>query len=272
MYTREPLSPPRPAAPALTRKRPRLVLLIGLAALGLAILLVRALLIRTSDTPEPPRKFNSAAIRVPEGYTVQVAITNLTAPTTAIFDGNDLLIAESDFPPRILRIKEDGAFETLVCRGLQGLVAGLALRDGQLYISHKGKVSVVAADGRLRDLVADLPSEGEHQNNHIAFGPDGNLYVVDTGVGTMTAQGPVFEPGTGAIWRISPANSRAWRAGQTLAVPPSSSLLPGSRPAQAGDALTSVLANLPPFLVLIPGVLFVAILLITLILQLVRAR
>ncbi len=188
MHTREPLSPPRHAPPASTGKVPRLVLAIALAALGVGILLVSALLSGTSNAPEPPRKFNSAAIRVPEGYTIQVAITNLTAPTTAIFDGSDLLIAESDSSARILRIKENGTVETLVRRGLQGVVAGLALRDGRLFVSHKGKISLLQADGRLRDLVTDLPSEGEHQNNHIAFGPDGKLYV---GQGTATNAGVV---------------------------------------------------------------------------------
>jgi glucose/arabinose dehydrogenase len=546
MHTKS-LSPPAPTARASTPKRPGFVLVIGLAALALGILLVSLLFIRSSDTSEPPRKFNSAAIRLPEGYTIQAVVTHLNAPTTAIFDGNDLLIAESDFPARILRIKEDGTVETLVSRGLRGQVAGLALRDGRLYVSHKGKVSVVEADGGLRDLVTDLPSEGEHQNNHIAFGPDGklyvgqgtitnagvvglddhalgwldsypdlrevpcqdvpllgqnyqtplpwsqppgvvvltgayrpfgvptiidevaagalpcggsilrfdpdgsnlelyawglrnpvglqfdrtgqlwvtsqgteergsrlilndpdyivrvergawygwpdyidgrpvtdkrfrapgkpqpgflwaahprlsqafltltphaatsgfafspggafgfagdafvampgpltagddpewagvrvvrvdlrnrqvldfanaqtdpglaeraglyhptdilfgpdgSLYVVDTGMGTMTAGGPVFEPGTGAIWRVSPANSRAWRAGKTLAVPASSSALPSERPLEIGAALASILENLPPILVLIPGAITVAILLIALIWQQVRER
>ncbi len=188
MSAQEALTSPSRTAPAFTPKRLGLVLAIGLVALGLGILLVSTWFFQTSVPPEPPRKFNPAAVHLPQGYTIQVAITHLSTPTTAIFDGNDLLVAESDFPARILRIKEDGTVETVVSRGLQGPVAGLALRGGRLYISHKGKVSVAEADGSLRDLVADLPSEGEHQNNHIAFGPDGKLYV---GQGTITNAGVV---------------------------------------------------------------------------------
>lgn len=66
--------------------------------------------------------------------------------------------------------------------GLRPPVTGLLIVDQSLYVSHRGKVSVVE-DGRLRDIVTDLPSEGDHQNNQLALGPDGKIYM---GQGTTT--------------------------------------------------------------------------------------
>src|SRR4051812_3767921 len=66
-------------------------------------------------TPAPPaqapRLFDPAHIKLPDGYGIEVVVANLSVPTTAIFDGNDLLVAESGWVntalPRILRIKPD---------------------------------------------------------------------------------------------------------------------------------------------------------------------
>ncbi len=59
---------------------------------------------------------------------------------------------------------------------------------GELYISHKGIVSIVEEDKTLRDIVTDLPSLGDHQNNNIVLGPDGKIYM---GQGTTTNSGVV---------------------------------------------------------------------------------
>lgn len=73
-----------------------------------------------------------------------------------------------------------------------GLVGSLAPRGENLYVSHRGRVTVLwlvrtaagftAAD--RRDLVAGLPSLGDHHNNDLAVGPDGLLYL-----GQGTARG-----------------------------------------------------------------------------------
>jgi glucose/arabinose dehydrogenase len=113
-------------------------------------------------------------------------VTNLSVPTTAIFDGNDLLVAESGWantaPARVLRIAPNGTVSELAKVGLEGPVTGLLMNEGQLYVSHKGKVSIVE-NGQLRDIVTGLPSKGDHQNNNLALGPDGKIYM---GQGTVT--------------------------------------------------------------------------------------
>lgn len=135
---------------------------------------------------QPARKLDPDAISLPANYRIEALVSNLSIPTTAIFDGEDLLVAESGYKntarPRVLRIKPDGSTEVLASDGLVPPVTGLLVVDQRLYVSHRGKVSVVE-DGGLRDILTDLPSQGDHQNNQIVLGPDGKIYI---GQGTTT--------------------------------------------------------------------------------------
>lgn len=126
------------------------------------------------------------AVRLPAGYRIEPLVLNLSIPTTAIFDGQDLLIAESGFldtaRPRVLRVSPAGRVAVVASEGLLGPVTGLLLVNGRLYISHRGKVSVLTG-GRLQDVLTGLPSDGDHQNNNMALGPDGKIYLAQ---GTVT--------------------------------------------------------------------------------------
>lgn len=139
------------------------------------------------------RPLNPDAINVHDGYKIEPLIANLSVPTTALFDGADLLIAESGWantaPARILRVSPDWQVQVLVQDGLEPPVTGLAMAQGKLYVSHRGKVSVVE-NGKLRDIVTGLPSDGDHQNNKLVLGTDGKLYL---GQGTVTNSGVVGE-------------------------------------------------------------------------------
>jgi glucose/arabinose dehydrogenase len=141
--------------------------------------------------PEAGREIDPEHVSVPDGYRIEAVVANLTVPTTAVFDGDDLLIAESGFNrtgvPRIVRVAGDGTSSVVVDKGLEAPVTGIAVRDGRIYISHKGKVSVLQGNA-LKDIVTDLPSLGDHQNNKIVFGPDSRLYI---GQGTVTNLGVV---------------------------------------------------------------------------------
>lgn len=139
----------------------------------------------------PARDIDIEDFSLPDGYAIEAVVANLSVPTTAIFDGDDLLIAESGSKntakPRVLRIKPSGAVEVVASSGLMEPVTGLLVIDGTVYVSHKTKVSVVEG-GALRDIVTDLPSLGDHQNNQIVLGPDGKIYM---GQGTTTNSGVV---------------------------------------------------------------------------------
>ena len=161
--------------------------------IGLALLLTLSLsLPAAAQTPTPPggpgpnRKYDVTHINLADGYRIEPVVINLSVPTTAVFDGPDLLVAESGWantaPARVLRITPDWQVTVVVTAGLEGPVTGLLVKDDQLYVSHRGKVSVVEG-GTLRDIVTGLPSHGDHQNNNLVLGPDGKIYL---GQGTTT--------------------------------------------------------------------------------------
>lgn len=141
----------------------------------------------------PATKLDSEAIRLPNDYKIEPLIGGLSVPTTSIFDGQDILVAESGFlntaKPRILRIKPDGSVTIIASEGLNSPVTGLLSHSGKIYVSHRTKVSIIE-NGQLKDIVTDLPSLGDHQNNKIVLGPDGKIYI---GQGTTTNSAVVGE-------------------------------------------------------------------------------
>jgi glucose/arabinose dehydrogenase len=147
-----------------------------------------------SFAQEDTSKINDDDISVPRGYKIEALIANLSVPTTAIFDEeNNLYIAESGFlntsKPRIIKITADYRAEVIASDGLIPPVTGLEIVEGKLYVSHKGKVSIVE-NGQLKDIVTGLPSSGDHQNNNLVLGSDGKIYM---GQGTVTNTGVVGE-------------------------------------------------------------------------------
>src|SRR3712207_3173398 len=92
-----------------------LLLFISILAFGLGF-------VSLISAEETPRRINAGAISVPDGYKVEPYIANLSIPTTAVFDGEDLIVAESGFKdtakPRILRISKDGTVQVLADEGL----------------------------------------------------------------------------------------------------------------------------------------------------------
>jgi glucose/arabinose dehydrogenase len=142
-----------------------------------------------------------------DGYRLERVLGGLTFPTSVTFDDQGrIYVVDGGFaygptytPARILRLPAQwqpstgGAEATevaeVVCdAGLGGPVTGIAFHDGRLYVAHRGRVSIVAADGTLRDVLSGLPSQGDYQNNKLTFGPDGLLYF---GQGTATNSGVV---------------------------------------------------------------------------------
>jgi len=141
---------------------------------------------------QEPRKPDVGAIRLPQGYRIEPVAINLSVPTTIVFDGNDVVVTESGWAntakPRVLRISPDGGTKVLASEGLEGPVTGVLFLDGKLYVSHKSRVSIIENGRIVRDIVSDLPSSGDHQNNQIVLGPDGEIYM---GQGTVTNSGVV---------------------------------------------------------------------------------
>ena len=147
------------------------------------------------DLPKVPAPDASAA-RVPEGYRVEVVLTGLTYPSSVEFDGDgNLYVAEAgwsfgddDEPPqpRLLRVSPGGKIQVAAEKDLVGPVNDLLWHKGRLYISHRGRISILQPSRGLRDLVTGLPSLGDTHNNQMALGPNGKLYF-GQGIATNSA-------------------------------------------------------------------------------------
>jgi len=150
--------------------------------------------VRAPETlPKVPPPDAQAAF-VPSGYRVEIVARDLTYPTSIeVDDAGRVYVAEGGFiygddiaPARILRLTRQGDWET-IADDLNGPVTDLLWHAGRLYISHRGKISVLEGK-EVRDLVTGLPSLGDHHNNQMTIGPDGKLYF---GQGTATNSGVV---------------------------------------------------------------------------------
>ncbi len=133
---------------------------------------------------------------LPDGYQASVVVKDLTYPSSMVLAENGIIyLAESGFSygpkttdARILSLDDDGNLEEVV-RGFEGPINGLTLKDGKLYISHRGTITEYDLETKARrDLVEGLPSLGDHHNNDLLFGEDGALYF---GQGTATNAGVV---------------------------------------------------------------------------------
>lgn len=150
--------------------------------------------IAPTEFPRIPRA-DARAAKVPPGYRVEILLADLTYPTSLEFDDRgNIYVAEAGYaygdlaaPARIWRISPRGELR-IVADQLNGPVNGVLWHESALYISHRGKISALQADGSLQDLVTGLPSHGDHQNNQMSVGPDGKIYF---GVGTVTNSGVV---------------------------------------------------------------------------------
>ena len=153
----------------------------------------REVSIAPAELPRVPPP-NAIAAQVPAGYRVDVVLAGLTYPSSVEFDDSgNMYVAEAGYvygdeaaPTRILRVNTAGVIEPMA-QDLNAPITDLLWHQGKLFISHRGKVSVLE-NGRVTDIVTDLPSQGDHFNNQLAIGPDGKIYI---GQGTASNSGIV---------------------------------------------------------------------------------
>jgi sugar lactone lactonase YvrE len=108
----------------------------------------------------------------------------------------------------ISRVTPDSGIENLrfIAAGQQGVVLnapkGLALRGDTLWVTDIDAVRAFnAKTGRSLGMV-DLHGLGAVFLNDVVFGPDGALYITDTGV-RFDSAGNMSHPGTDRIFRIT---------------------------------------------------------------------
>jgi glucose/arabinose dehydrogenase len=136
------------------------------------------------------RNVNPNDINLPPGYNIDVFAVGLDAPIDMAFSENgDLYIADSGIvsgAPKLLRLN-NGFFE-VVAENFNVPITGISILDGNIYISHKGYITLLNSNGTRQDIISGLPCNGDYSVSNVAFGADGKIYF---GLGTATNSGVV---------------------------------------------------------------------------------
>ncbi len=142
----------------------------------------------TQPEPGPPQP-NPDTLFTVAGVDVELWASGLDHPVAIVFcDGTPYVSTNGGVYPRagqktgkIWLIGENGA-RTEYATGLERPV-GLACTDRGLYVSERGQITYLEdldgdsrADGHVV-FVDNLPAAGLHQNNGLAWGPGGQLFV-----------------------------------------------------------------------------------------------
>lgn len=142
------------------------------------------------QVPYKQRELDPNRISVPVGYEIEVFAQGLNAPIGMVFtETGDMLIGDSGIStmnPQVIRIS-NGNIE-VVADGFNVPLTGINYKNGHIYVSHKGVVTVINPDGTRQDIINGLPSNGDFSNNRVEFGNDEKIYF---GQGTATNSGVV---------------------------------------------------------------------------------
>ncbi|MDR7871188.1 MAG: PQQ-dependent sugar dehydrogenase [Tissierellaceae bacterium] len=139
---------------------------------------------------EYERILNPSDIQLPLGYNIEVFAQSLDTPINMIFtEDRQILVADAGVISgngKVLRLSNNG-FE-VVAEGFNPPLTGINYLNGNIYVSHRGFITIVKPDGNKEDIISGLPSYGDHHNNRVIFGYDGKMYF---GQGTATNSGVV---------------------------------------------------------------------------------
>lgn len=127
-------------------------------------------------------------VSLPEGFKISVYAEGVKGARSLALSENGVLFVGSRGAGNVYAlVDEDNDFKAdqkyLIAEGLN-MPNGVALRDGDLYVAE---ISKVWKFENIEDHLAeppepilindDFPDDGHHGWKHIAFGPDGKLYV-----------------------------------------------------------------------------------------------
>lgn len=168
------------------------------------------------------------------GFTRVTAVEGLSGPESVRYDPvqdlyfvsnfNGVLTAKDD-NGFISRVRPDGTIDSLkfIAAGRDGVTlhapTGMALSGDTLWVAD---VQVARAFDRHTGAPlanVSFASLGARLLNDVALGPDGTVYITDTGL-TIGANGTILHPGPDRIYRIGPGHRpEVAFEGDTLAGP-----------------------------------------------------
>lgn len=136
------------------------------------------------------RNLDPNDINLPDGYQIEVFAYGLDTPISMVFtEDGDMIIGDAGVITgngRVIRLRNNN-FE-IIADGFNPPLTGVNYQNGDIYVSHRGRITVIKPDGSKVDILSGLPSFGDHHNNQVIFGQDGKMYF---GQGTATNSGVV---------------------------------------------------------------------------------
>jgi hypothetical protein len=158
----------------------------------------------------------AAADSLPPATDTVITVDSMATPESAIHDtAQDLYLVSNingnpsdvDNNGFISRVRPDGSVANLrfIAGGINGVTLnapkGMALRGDSLWVSDITAVRVFNARTGASLATFDLARQGAVFLNDIAAGPDGSIYITDTGV--HIANGEFSHPGPDRVFRIA---------------------------------------------------------------------
>ncbi|MEQ8155445.1 MAG: hypothetical protein ABRQ25_11260 [Clostridiaceae bacterium] len=120
------------------------------------------------------KNLNPSEISLPQGYKIDIFSKGLDSPVSMVFtEKGEMLVADAGVVsgnPKVMKLTSSG-FEA-IADGFNIPLTGINYLNGNIYVSHRGFVTVVKPDGSKQDLISGLPSFGDHSNNQVIFGRD----------------------------------------------------------------------------------------------------
>lgn len=161
----------------------------------------------------------------------RIAAEGLDHPECVVWDPRGWLYAGGE-AGQIYRVELDGSWQQVA--ETNGVPLGIALDAvGRLYVCDMGRSQVVRVDastGRTETYSSGTSARPMRVPNYPAFGPNGSLYVTDSGD---------WDIGNGCIYRVEPGGeSEVWLTGLDR-------FPNGCALSIAGDALLVVESNRP---------------------------
>ena len=136
------------------------------------------------------RFLNPDDIFIQQGYKIEPVVHGLNTPIGIAFtEDGDILIADDGIlsgNPKVLLLSK-GNFK-LIADGFNVPITGINYRNKDIYVSHRGVITIVKMDGTKQNIISGLPSNGDYSNNKVNFDADGKMYF---GQGTATNSGVV---------------------------------------------------------------------------------